>query len=75
MPKRYTPRGFAMYEEFTFEAYQGDQSPRVFTVQESSLATERKVWIGSSMSNRAHLNVEEARKVRDALTEFLGDGE
>lgn len=64
--------------------------PRRFQVQESSLATERKIWIGPDAPeiltpgeqpnavaeehySRAHLNEAEARRVRDALTELLGD--
>ena len=73
MPQSYTPRGFAIDADFTQQDYQGSPE-RAFTVQESSLATERKVWIGSG-SDRAHLNEAEARMVRDALTEFLGDGD
>jgi hypothetical protein len=73
MPQSYTPRGFAIYADFTQQDYQGSPE-QAFTVQESSLATERKVWIGSG-SERAHLNEAEARRVRDALTEFLGDGD
>lgn len=71
MPQSYTARGFAMYTEFMFKPYES-QPEQEFTVQESSLASEQKVWIGVG-SDRAHLNVEEARRVRDALTEFLGD--
>lgn len=70
MPKAYTPRGFAIYAEFDHSDYEGDKRS-LFTVQESSLATERKVWIGKD--DRAHLNEDEARIVRDALSEFLGD--
>lgn len=74
----YTARGFAVYTQFPVESYDG--KPREFSVQESSLATERRVWIGTDdptnstdPSDRAHLNETEARKVRDALSEFLGD--
>jgi hypothetical protein len=67
MPKYLTPRGFVMYADFRHEDHRG---PHRFTVQESSLATERRVWIGSD-DDRAHLNETEARAVRVALTEFL----
>lgn len=70
MPVRHTLRGFAMYAEFEHCNYRGD-APVTVTVQESSLATERKVWLGTE--DRLHLNEEEARIIRDALTEFLGD--
>lgn len=63
MPDYYTERGFAMYADHPT----ADGS---FTVQESSLATERKVWVGLGDA-RAHLSEAEARIVRDALTEFL----
>lgn len=70
MPVRLTPRGFAVYAEFEHRDYRGD-APVTVTVQESSLASERKVWLGTEA--RLHLNEEEARIIRDALTEFLGD--
>lgn len=73
MPESYTPRGFAMYTAFDHADYHGEESG-IFTVQESSLATERKVWVGQN-EHRAHLSEDEARKVRDALTEFLDDWE
>lgn len=73
MPESYTPRGFAMYATFEHADYPGDETG-IFTVQESSLATEHKVWIGRN-EHRAHLSVDEARTVRDALTEFLDDWE
>lgn len=63
MPDYVTQRGFAMYADI----------PTVvgnFTVQQSSLATERKVWVGLR-DTRAHLSVDEARRVQQALTEFL----
>lgn len=71
MPQSYTPRGFALYTEFEHADYEGEVVQN-FSVQESSLAYPRKVWIGTD-SARAHLDEEEARKVRDALNEFLGE--
>lgn len=71
MATEYTERGFALYAGFDHADYRGDET-RFFSVQESSLATERKVWIGQG-DERAHLNEDEARIVRDALTEFLGE--
>lgn len=70
MPQYFTSRGFAMYTEFEVE---GVDETHNFSVQESSLATEHKVWVGYG-PERAHLSVEEARLVRNALTEFIGDG-
>ena len=65
-----TNRGFGI-TEFYYRDYDntGEQH---FSVQESSLATERKVWIGPG-DERAHLNEDEARRVRDALSAFLGE--
>lgn len=65
-----THRGFKMYAEFPHRDY-SDSPERILTVQESSLATESKVWIGLD-DNRAHLSVEEARRVAEALQEFAG---
>lgn len=63
-----TERGFALYVDMdlTPSGYDGDR----FTVQESSHATEHRVWVGLN-NNRAHLTVEEAVRVRDGLTEFI----
>lgn len=63
-----TGRGFG-FTEILVADYEG-QPPRPFTVQQSSLATECKVWIGSG-DTRAHMNIEEASRVRDALNAFL----
>lgn len=65
-----TPRGFAALR-LQVRNYAEDDA-RTFTVQESSLATERKVWIGRE-GDRAHMNEAEARAVRDALNQFLGE--
>lgn len=68
MPEGYTERGFAVYTalELPDDGYAG----KVFTVQESSLATERKLWVGLDL-HRAHLNAEQVTIIRDALTEWL----
>lgn len=66
MPDYYTARNFAMYADIPTE--DGN-----FTVQQSSLATEHRVWIGLE-GDRGHLNVEEAERVRDALNEFIAAG-
>lgn len=58
-----------MYATFDHADYHGEASG-IYTVQESSLATEHKVWVGFN-EQRAHLSVDEARIVRDALTEFI----
>lgn len=71
MPQRVTERGFAVYAEFEHSDYEST-APESYTVQESSLATERKVWVGGGTC-RAHLNEAEARMVRDALNEFLAE--
>lgn len=63
-----TERGFR-YTEFTYRDYQGEPVRR-FSIQESSLATEHKVWVGAD-AERAHLGIDEARIVRDALSEWI----
>lgn len=67
-----TPRGFA-YVEFQYRDYRGEPERR-FSIQESSLATEHKVWVGAD-DQRAHLGIKEARIVRDALSEWLAQFE
>ena len=73
MPVNETQRGFGVYAEFAQRDYPG-AATSIYTVQESSLASERKVWIGPPIG-RAHLSESEARVVRDALSEFLGEQE
>ena len=76
----HTSRGFRIWT-FPAQDYSGEP---VYTVQvqQSSLATEPKVWVGpapQSVSPRAehivggrmHLSVEAATDLRDALTEWL----
>lgn len=81
---RVTERGFAI-TEIPFTDYRGS-TPRIFQVQESSLATERKLWVGPSdayadlgsgpmLMERAHLGEDEVRQVRDAMTEWLAQGD
>lgn len=68
-----TERGFGMFADFVYRDYQDADESR-FTVQESSLATEVKVWVGvAGSSGRAHLGVDEPRAVRDALSAFLAE--
>lgn len=71
MAQEHTERGFAVYARVQIG---GDGYDLIvdFTVQESSLATERRVWVGKG-EHRGHLTEQQARAVRDALTEFLGD--
>lgn len=71
--KRLTRRGFGMYAEFDYQNYPGYE-PKTFQVQESSAADRRMVWVGTSGLDRAHLNEEEGRLVRDGLNEFLDEG-
>lgn len=79
LPKA-TERGFRMLK-FSYRDYRGCR-PRTFSVQESSLATERKLWVGPDQSeivdsvgpfpaSHAHLGIAEVKQVRDALTEWL----
>lgn len=60
-----TQRGFRMFADF-----ESSEDGNV-TVQESSLATEYKVWLGSEY--RLHLSVEEAKIIRAALDDFIND--
>lgn len=71
MADEYTERGFAVFARVEIG---GDGYDPIidFTVQESSLATERRVWVGKG-EHRGHLTEQQARAVRDALSEFLGD--
>lgn len=68
-----TERGFIIYDEFT-DTY-GNQ----VRVQESSAATCAKVWIFCNdgcfpaKKEMPHLNVEQARRVRDALDAFISE--
>lgn len=80
-----TARGFE-FTQFRFSDYQGAEE-RTYTVQESSLATERRLWVGPTnayvdltgqgeytLMERAHLDVESVRKLRDALSAWLEEG-
>lgn len=66
----YSDRGFAQYAEFQ------DQYGALVKVVESSAATEACVWIfvdggGTDSHGSAHLNHEQAVRVRDALSEWI----
>lgn len=69
--ERYTERGFRIYAEIA------DRYGSSVTVQKSSLASEDCVWLFAT--NRAirdaapHLNVMQARVIRDALDEFINE--
>ena len=67
-----TDRGFA-WASIPYAPYEGDPVDAL-TVQESSLATEHRLWVGPRNDVRLHLNEEHARWLRDRLTEWLGDG-
>lgn len=68
-------RGFFQYAELT------DTYGATVRVKESSSAEEAKVWIfsegGAVNGNKgaAHLSLEQAKQVRDALTEWIKDQE
>lgn len=67
-----TPRGFVIYDNFT------DTSGSKVRVQESSLATAQCVWIFAERGEEdssPHLDVEQARRVRDALDVFIRESE
>lgn len=59
-----TCRGFRVYAEFRSKG-------REVIVQESSLATERHVWVFLEGTAAFDLNEEQARTLRDALSAFL----
>lgn len=63
---RVTRRGFATRTKFV------DHNGSTVTIRDSSLATESCIWIFTTGS--AHLTVEHATWVRDALSEWL-DGQ
>ena len=63
-----TERGFAIYTTF-HDTY----GHRVW-VQESSAATEPKVWIFcDGVDTAPHLNVDQAKMVRAALDRFIAE--
>ena len=69
-----TERGFVIYDEFT------DTYGSKVRVQESSAATEPRCWIFASSDHgrdgaSPHLNVEQAKRVRDALGAFICEHE
>lgn len=64
-----TPRGFR-YVTIPYQNYSGE-SMRELTVQESSLATEHRLWIGPADGDRMHLTEDVVRQLRDALTAWL----
>lgn len=71
MPQEFTPRGFALYKEIK-TSYGGK-----IRVQESSNVIP-SVWLFLEESVQCgefdqHLNVSQARELRDALNEFLGE--
>jgi hypothetical protein len=66
-----TERGFTIYDAFR------DQYGADVRLQESSLATERCIWVFSSKHGfpdepaSPHLNLAQAERVRDALDAFI----
>lgn len=83
--KSTTPRGFDVVSiPFRYYAH---YSERCMVLQESSAVAERKLWLGPDTQQitngsgakisleHAHMNVDAVRALRDALTEWLGDGD
>lgn len=77
-----TPRGF-FYVEIPFQDYRHSTERRL-SIQESSLASEDKLWVGVdtvyadlsgdgelTLMERSHLGVPEVTALRDALNEWL----
>jgi hypothetical protein len=73
--RRTTPRGFTIYDQFT-DGYRSE-----IRVQESSSAEDARVWIFAEPPNlddpppAPHLDVEQAKRVRDALDAFIREHE
>lgn len=69
MSKKFTPRGFAIYDEFE------DSYGSTIRVQESSNAEVDAVWIFTDNEDTnnpsPHLSVSEAIQLRNALNEFI----
>ena len=71
--RRTTPRGFVIYDEFT------DTYGNSVHVQESSSAEGARVWIFCNDGGfpdeavPAHLDVAQAKRVRDALDAFISE--
>ena len=63
------PRGFRY---IPFRDY-ASEPEKTLSVQESSLATERKLWVGDSEGARMHLSEDVVRQLRDVLTAWLDD--
>lgn len=72
--ERYTHRGFRIYADDVI-----DSKGSKISVVESSSAEDDCVWIFARNEQwpkaEPHLNVEQARAVRDALTEFINEYE
>ena len=65
-----TERGFR-YVKIPYQDYPSEPM-RELTVQESSLATEHRLWVGPGEGKyRMHLSEDVARKLRDTLTAWL----
>ena len=71
MEKYTTSRGLARWN-IPNRDYAGEPE-RTLSVQESSLASEFRVWVGYSDTQRMHLTVDAARDLRDALSEWLAE--
>lgn len=81
---KHTERGFG-YTEFEFSDYRSTEK-RTFQIQESSLV-EPRLWVGpntvyvdlggeeKTLMERAHLDVDSVRKLRDALSLWLEEFE
>lgn len=73
MATEYTERGFGKYGGF-IDTYQTE-----VRVQESSAASEDRVWIflkpheAYGVENALHLNVDQAKQLRKALKEWIKD--
>jgi len=68
-----TPRGFVIYDQFK------DTYGSEIRIQHSSAATRTCVWIFADgeddSTSSPHLDVEQAKRVRDALDVFIRENE
>lgn len=72
MPIAYTRRGYAIYDEFF------DIRRNTVLVQHSSLSGQPAVWVfcrNGEDNYPAHLNLEQAKRLRAALDEWIGEQE
>lgn len=66
LSREITGRGLILYEGL-------DRYKKKFSIQESSLAEEACIWLGSE-ENRAHLTIEQVKEIIPILQNFVETG-